>query len=178
MSYETESGGGGNRIRVPDDASSVGTSALRKQQDRLAALWLQFPDIDRREMTRIGSLIRAWPSLPEHVRLAIETLSAVPATAPPHPPTEMFGLVDADLDHAVHDRYKVFSDLLHEWGFTGTQLLLIRDAMTEAKLSFQTGNAWKLAFNKTPLSSHVFFNRANRLSLTEYRHCSHLESLL
>jgi hypothetical protein len=40
----------------------------------VAALWLQSPDTNGHELARIGTIIEAWPALPEHIKLAVEAL--------------------------------------------------------------------------------------------------------
>jgi len=36
--------------------------------------WLQSQDTDEHDLARIGTIIEAWPTLPEHIKLTIETL--------------------------------------------------------------------------------------------------------
>ncbi len=68
------SGGGGNRTPVLGDVNTNGGNGLCKCPIGLAALWLHSPDTDGHEVARIGRIIKAWPSLPNRIKVAVEAL--------------------------------------------------------------------------------------------------------
>ena len=63
---------GGNRTRIPIDTTTNGDNELCKRPNCLAALWLHSPDADKHELARIGRIIEAWPTLPDHIKLVLE----------------------------------------------------------------------------------------------------------
>ena len=68
------SGGGRNRTRILDGVTGSNANQLAKCPQCVAALWLHSPDTDSHDMSRIDAIIKAWPSLPDHIKSAIETL--------------------------------------------------------------------------------------------------------
>jgi hypothetical protein len=85
----TESGGGGNRMRVPTASKEKATNDLRQSHDGVAAHALQSTVNDSRSSTSNGSdshdrecqsnasirhIADAWPNLKPHIREAILTL--------------------------------------------------------------------------------------------------------
>ena len=57
----------------PDCPAMQKTIATIRYVTALSA-WLQSDDIDPHELTRIGKIVEAWPTLPEHIQLAVEAL--------------------------------------------------------------------------------------------------------
>lgn len=77
MAQSVQIGGGGNRTRVLGDATSIADSKLHQPPGQMAALWLQLEVVKEHDMARLGTIINAWPTLPEHIRLAVESLCRV-----------------------------------------------------------------------------------------------------
>lgn len=57
------------------DVRGCNSNSLGQCPFCMAALWQQSPDVDEHDLARIGRVIEAWSSLPEHIKLAIEALS-------------------------------------------------------------------------------------------------------
>lgn len=78
MSERSESnGGGGDRTRVPSDATALISNNLRQRIQRLAALWLQSAVTDSHHVARIVTIAEAWSSLPETIKLDVEASSQI-----------------------------------------------------------------------------------------------------
>ncbi len=73
-------GGGGNRIRVSDDVTNNNGNCLGQCTQYVAALWLHSPDSDEHDVARVGRIIEAWPSLPDHIKLVVEALCIQPVS--------------------------------------------------------------------------------------------------
>lgn len=66
-----------DRMVVSRDATVLIDNDLRQRIQRLAALWLQSPVSDERELARIVTIAEAWRSLPETAKLEIEAFSQI-----------------------------------------------------------------------------------------------------
>ncbi len=66
--------GGGDRTRVLNCISLDKNRDIDHCMPELAALWLQLSDIDEHELARIVTICESWSSLPDQIKLAIESL--------------------------------------------------------------------------------------------------------